>query len=119
MNNEKSITICGKEVKLRYCTAAENGFESLAKKSIGDIDFKKQEDLLMLAIASIIAAYKRNDEEPPIDTKEILYDAKPAEIVELFKATLEARAAWYEVPTVLEESIKAEQTGQEEQPKND
>ena len=118
--SEKTITICGKEVKLLYCTAAENGFEQLAQKSIGDIDFTRQEDLLMLSIASIIAAYQRNGEEPPIESKEILYEAKPAEIVELFKTVLEVRAKWYDVPLVLEESIKAEQTDQpDEQPKND
>ena len=120
MNNEKSIIICGKEVRLRYCAATETGFEQLAGKSIGDIDFNSQEDLIRLSVAAIIAAYQRNGEEPPIESKEILYDAKPAEIIELFKAILEVRAAWYNVPLVLEESIKAEQADQsDEAPKND
>jgi len=125
MNNEKTITICGKEVKLLYCAATENGFESLAKKSIGEIDFNKQEDLLMLSVAAIIAAYQRDKQDAPIESKDILYDAKPKEIIELFKAVLEARAAWYDVPLVLEESIKAEQakasddsTSEEEKEKN-
>ena len=29
MNNERAITICGKDVRLRYCAATENGFEKL------------------------------------------------------------------------------------------
>ena len=125
MNNEKSITICGNEVKLRYCAATETGFEQLAGKSIGDIDFNSQEDLLRLSVAAIIAAYQRDGQEAPIESKDILFDAKPAEIIELFKAVFELRAAWYNVPLVLEESIKAEQAtasdaspSEEEKPKN-
>lgn len=106
----KTITICGKEVKLRYCAATETGFEQLAGKSIGGIDFNSQEDLLRLSVAAIIAAYQRDGQEAPIESKDILFDAKPAEIIELFKAVFELRAAWYNVPLVLEESIKEEQT---------
>ena len=109
MNNEKTITICGKEVKLRYCAATETGFEQLAGKSIGNIDFNSQEDLLRLSVAAIIAAYQREGQEAPIESKDILFDAKPTEIIELFKAVFELRAAWYNVPLVLEESIKEEQ----------
>ena len=121
MTNEKSITICGKEVKMRYCAATETGFEQLASKSIGDIDFSSQDDLLRLAVASIIAAYQREGEEPPIESKEILYDAKPAEIVELFKAVLEIRASWYDVPLVLKEEIEKEKADNkdEDEQKND
>ena len=127
MNNEKIITICGKEVKMLYCAATETGFEQLAGKSIGELDFNSQEDLLRLSVAAIIAAYQRNDEEAPIEAKEILYDAKPAEIVELFKAIFELRAAWYDIPLVLENAIKAENEAavsdaspseSEEKPKN-
>ena len=108
MNNEKSITICGKEVRLRYCAATENGFELMSGKKIYEIDFQSQEDLTRLAIASIIAAYERDGQDAPIEAKEILYDATPAEIVELFKTTMELRAAWYEVSLVLKEQIEAE-----------
>lgn len=127
MTNEKTITICGKEVRLRYCAATENGFELMSGKKIYEIDFQSQEDLTRLAIASIIAAYERDGQDAPIETKEILYDATPAEIVELFKTTMELRAAWYEVPLVLKEQIEAENSAavsdaspseSEEQPKN-
>ena len=46
MKTEKTITICGKEVKLLYCAATENGYEQLAGQSINDLDFRKQSDLL-------------------------------------------------------------------------
>ena len=119
MNNEKTITICGKEVKMLYCAATETGFEQIASKSIGDIDFNVQEDFLRLSVAAILSAYTRSGEDAPIKTEDILYEAKPAEIIEMFKAVFEIRAAWYDIPLVLEESIKAEQAStSNESPKN-
>lgn len=137
MNNEKTITICGKEVKMRYCAATENGFELMSNKKISVFSplFGKDDkgediviepakattqDFLYLAVAAIIAAYERIGEESPIDAKEIIYDAKPAEIMELVRTIIEIRAAWYEVPLVLKEQIEKDQADQkeEEQQKN-
>ena len=120
MTNEKSIFICGKEVKMRYCAATENGFELMSGKKIYEIDFQSQEDLMRLALAAIIAAYEHDGQDAPIEAKDILYDAMPAEIVELFKATLELRASWYEVPLVLKEQIEKDQADQKDDdtPKN-
>ena len=109
MINEKTITICGKEVKMRYCAAAETGYEQLSGKSIGDIDFTKQEDLIRLSLSAILAAYLRDEAEAPITSAEILSDAKPKEIVEMFTALLELRAAWYEVPAVVKPEMEDEQ----------
>lgn len=120
MTNEKTIQLCGKEVRLRYCAATETGFEQLAGKSIGDIDFQSQEDLIRLAVAAILAAYMRTGEEAPVKTEDLLYEAKPAEIVELFKTTIELRLAWYDIPAVVAEELKKEQSEVEEEdaPKN-
>ena len=114
MNNEKTITICGKEVKMRYCAATETGFEQMSDKSIGDIDFTKQEDLIRLSLAAILAAYLRDEAEAPITSAEILSDAKPKEIVEMFTALLELRAAWYEVPAVVKPEMEEEQGDKQE-----
>lgn len=125
MTNEKSIFICGKEVKMRYCAATENGFELMSGKKIYEIDFQSQEDFTRLALAAIIAAYERDGQDAPIEAKDILYDASPSEIVELFKTTLELRAAWYNIPIVLKDQIEAENAAvsdaspsEEEQQKN-
>lgn len=143
MNNEKTITICGKEVKLLYCAATENGYEELsdgksisvflptlgkdkngetiitepAKANIGDF--------VKLAIAGIISAYARDKKEMPVTMNEILYNSTPTERNELITAIVTLRNEWYGVPKVLEESIKAEQATasdgspyEEEKPKN-
>ena len=139
MNTEKTITLCGKEVKILYCTATENGFEELSDKSISvflptfgeDEDGKSVitepakaniGDFVKLAIAGIIAAYAKEDQEPPVSTKDILFNTKPAERNELVTAIVSVRNEWYEISKVLEESIKAEQEnsqdGKGETPKN-
>ena len=106
MNNEKTITVCGKEVKMRYCAATETGYEKLSGKSIDDIDFKKQEDLIRLSLAAIIAAYLRDEAEVPVTSADILSDAKPKEIIEMITVLLELRAAWYKVPLVVKPEME-------------
>lgn len=101
MKTEKTITICGKEVKLLYCAATENGYEQLAGQSINDLDFRKQSDLLKLALAAIISAYSRDKQEPPITYSDLLYNAEPKDITQLIIAVIELRAEWYNVPLVV------------------
>ena len=117
MTTERTIQILGKDVRLRYCAATENGFEQLRKKPVYEIDFKSNEDLTALVLAAIIAAYARKEEEPPISSDDLLYEAKPTEIIELIKTVIELRAAWYEIPAVVKPD---EQPADEEEdkPKN-
>lgn len=119
MISEKTITICGKEVKMRYCAAAETGYEALTGKpstvfspiveEYGE-DGKPTkvkppvattDDYLKLAIAAIVAAYARKDEEAPITAEEILYDATPKEITELLTCVVTLRNQWYSIPDVV------------------
>ena len=118
MNNEKTITICGNEVKMRYCAATETGYERLAEKSINDIDFTKQEDLIRLSVAAILAAYLRDEAEPPVTSADILSDAKPNEIIEMFTVLLELRAAWYEVPAVVKPEMEEKVGDKDKDEKN-
>ena len=110
MKTEKTITICGKEVKLLYCAATENGYEQLAGQSINELDFKKQSDLMKLALAAIISAYSRDKQEPPVTDSDLLYDAAPEDIVKLLIAVVELRNEWYQVPKVVAD--KADNTKQ-------
>lgn len=114
MNNEKTITICGKEVKMRYCAATETGYEKLSGKSIGDIDFTKQEDLIRLSMAAIVAAYLRDEAKAPVTDEEIILDAKPKELIEMFTVLLKLRAAWYEVPAVVKPEMEEKEGDKQE-----
>ena len=119
MTTERTITIIGREVRMRYCAATETGFERLRGKNIADIDFTSQEDMLTLAVCAIVSAYARKDEESPVSSEEILYEDKPKEIIDLIKNALELRAAWYEIPSVVpvDEQPKSEEDD-EDKPKN-
>lgn len=119
---EKTISICGKDVKMRYCAASETGYELLSNGKSSEVftpiierddngEVVKVEppkatadDYIKLAIASIIAAYERNDEEIPISGKDIMYDAEPQEISELIMSVIELRNKWYTVPKTVPDS---------------
>lgn len=119
MKAEKTIKICGKEVRMRYCLASETGYEQLAGKGMEifqpvptgkkDKDGKKiydaplatTDDYVKLSFGCIIAAYERTDEEPPVKVGDIIYDATPDEIANMIAATTELRLQWYKVPEVV------------------
>lgn len=119
MISEKTINICNKEVRMRYCAAAETGFESLSGKKISvfsprvlkrdaegnAIDTAPSEatesDYITLALSAIVAAYSREGKEPPLTAEDILYDAAPGEILTLLSAVAELREKWYAIPAVV------------------
>lgn len=127
--NEKNITICGKEVRMRYCAAAETGFESLSGKRIDvfsgtptewdaegkptkfDPPAATTQDYLTLAVAAIVAAYSRNNEEPPVTSEDILYDASPQEVSNLLTTVVLLRVEWYKVSEVVKPDMKPDGKG--------
>lgn len=131
MISEKTIQICGKDVQMRYCAAAETGYERLSGQSsdifvpeverddegniTNVINHAKAEDYIKLGLAAIFAAYSRKDEDAPIKAEEILYDAEPGEVQNLINTVMELRAKWYEVsPVVAEKSDIQESTEEAE-----
>ena len=115
----KTINICGKQVEMRYCIAAETGYEVLSGQSAEVFNPSVRErdaegkptkfdapkattsDYIKLACAAIVAAYERNGQEAPIKAEEILYDATPEEITALVTAIVELRLQWYNIPGVI------------------
>ena len=139
MTSEKTINICGKDVKMRYCAATETGYEQLSGKSVAtfiptfgkneqgeDVITKPAEatthDYLMLAVSAIVAAYSRNGEEPPVSTEDILYEATAEDTKTLLETIVELRSDWYGVPKVVMDADNAQKPKadgeEEEQPKN-
>ena len=134
MISEKTIQICGKDVQMRYCAAAETGYERLSGQSSdifvpeverddeGNITSVKQrakaDDYIKLAIAAIIAAYARQNEESPITADDIMYDATPQEVTTLITTVIELRAKWYEIPSVVKQDEPADEEDDDDKPKN-
>ena len=139
---KKTITICGKKVKMLYCTATETGFENLADKKISvfypqpvtdengnpmlDENGKQVwnepaaglDDFVKLAIAAIIAAYSVDDKEPPVTGKQIMYKAPMQEVQNMITAVDELRREWYHVPAVMKSDSKKDDKEEEDATKN-
>ena len=132
MITEKTINICGKDVTLRYCAAAETGFERLSgkpatvftpkleKNEKGELIVVGQpeattEDIIRLAYAAIIAAHAKREQDPPVTVEELLFDASPTEITTLMTAVMELRNKWYEIPSTVKNEENKKHDGE---PKN-
>ena len=135
MISEKTIQICGKDVQMRYCAAAETGYERLSGQSSdifvpeverddeGNITNVKQrakaDDYIKLAIAAIIAAYARQNEESPITADDIMYDSTPQEVTTLITTVIVLRAKWYEIPSVVKQDEQpTDEEEDDDKPKN-
>jgi len=133
MNPEKTIQLTRKgkngdpelvDVKLRYCAATETGFEAMSGKSmevfnpkiVKDDEGKNQvinptatdEDYIKLAMAAIIAAYARNDEEPPVQSEDIIYECTRQQVMDMVMAVSQMRIQWLNIPKLIESEIKKE-----------
>lgn len=113
-----TITLCGREVEMIYCAAAETGFEYISGKSVDifvpDVDRDEngkvvkvhqpaatKGDYLKLGIAAIVAAYARKEQDPPITDVEIIYESTPEDIMKLVTTVVSLRNQWYHVPEVV------------------
>jgi hypothetical protein len=122
------------DVRMRYCAAAEQGFETLSGKRMDvfsptptewdadgnptkfDHPVATTQDYLTLAVAAIVAAYARTNEEPPVTSEDIIYDASPQTITELITTVVTLRIQWYKIPDVVQPEMKPGTKGRK--PKN-
>ena len=117
MTTERTITLCGKQVKMRYCAATEIGFETLTGKSSaifvpeiikdkkGNIKEVKQHatlsDFTNLAIAGVVAAYSYPEQQDtPVTATQIMNEATGNEFTTLITTIVELRNEWYTIPEV-------------------
>lgn len=136
MTSEYSVTICGQTINLRYCAAAEYGYERMTGKSVAVFvpQFEKNEegqmvmtklpeasneDYVMLAMAAIVAYYSKQGQDAPISTDDILYNASPTEITQLMTTVMKARNEWYGVPEVVKEKLEEERQQAEARVQNE
>lgn len=133
MNPEKTIQLTRKgkngdpelvDVKLRYCAATETGFEAMSGKPMEVFNPKivkddkgtnqvinptaTDEDYIKLAMSAIIAAYARNEEEPPVQSEDIIYECTRQQVMDMVMAVSEMRIQWLNIPKLIESEIKKE-----------
>lgn len=112
---EKTINICGKEVRVAYCAAVEISFEILSDKSINDIDFSRQQDIMKLSMAALTVPYERDRQPCPVSSRELMYEASPKELIALFTTMIALRQEWYGVSAAVPD---VKPSGTEADPKN-
>lgn len=129
---ERTIRIGNQDVRMMYCTASETGYENMTGKSVEvflirpnyDEDGKQVgfepplatlSDYITLAMASIVAAYAAKDQEPPINSNYVLFEATAEEAKLLVETVAELRAEWYHVPDVVKTDKPQDK---DEKPKN-
>ena len=94
----RKITIAGKEVTLAYCYATEIAFRKYTGVAIDQFDAQNPEHVLYIIISAIIAWSQSRGEEPAIKDDELMYNAKPQELIDTLTEIFKLRAEWYEVP---------------------
>lgn len=117
---QKTITIAGKQVGIAYCFATEIAFKALTGNNIEEADVTNPEQVVYLILAAISAYYQEQEAEAPVTDKDIIYRAKPKELIEALTAVLAMRADWYESPKgeATEEEPKDESKRKYRKPKN-
>ena len=118
---QKTITIAGKQVGIAYCFATEIAFKALTGNNIEEANVTNPEQVVYLILAAISAYYQEQEQDAPVTDKDIIYRAKPKELIEALTAVLAMRAEWYESPkgeTTEEESEKPKGERKFRKPKN-
>lgn len=134
---ERTINICGKDVKMRYCAATETGYETMSGRSatifmptttkddkgnIINIEVTAEtEDYIKLALAAILAAYTCDKKDAPITSEEIMYNASSKDVILLIRTVTELRNEWYDIPPIIkpdENQTDENQDEDKDNPKN-
>jgi len=113
----KTITIANKEVTLAYCYATEIAFQRYTGTGLENFDATNSEHVVYLVLSAVLAyneATKKAPEDAPIKDTDLMYEAKPADLVLALATVFELRKQWYEVP----DGDTAEKAEEEDKGKN-
>lgn len=107
---EKIINIAGQKTGVAYCYATEIAFSHYTDKNIEDAFREGQpvspEDVVYLILSAIDAYYGSRNEQPPVESRSLIYKATPQEITKAVTEITNLRLAWYNLPPL--EKIKAD-----------
>ena len=104
---KKKVKIAGKQVWLAYCYATEIIFNDITGEDINEF-FKEvftskertnPKKLLYPILACAIAYAQGTQTEDALEDKQLMYEAKPQELIEAFKVVVELRNEWYKLPS--------------------
>lgn len=105
---QKEITLCGKTVRIAYCYGTEIAFHKYAGTSIDNMDATNPEHPLYIVLAAVVTYYQSKGEESPLTDRDLLFNAKPEDLIDAFKEVLQLRIEWYKRPEGEKEPDKKE-----------
>ena len=118
----KEISSGGGAVKIGYCFATELAFKQYTGVNIEDMDTANPEHIVYIILSAIVAYYEGSGEESPVKDNDLMYKAKPTELVAALTEVFKMRAEWYELPKGEETAVSSDESGekeeQEQEPKN-
>lgn len=96
--NIGEVKIGGKSVKVIYCYATEIAFAKSAGVGMDAFDVKNPEHVVCLLLAAMMAYGRWKGEEVKVKDVDVMFGAKPTELLEAMKVVMELQREWYEVP---------------------
>ena len=114
----KEITIGGVAVKVGYCFATELVFKQYTGVNIEDMDTANPEHIIYVILSAIVAYYEGSGEESPVKDNDLMYKAKPTELVTALTEVFKIRAEWYELPKGEETTASSDSSEEDTAPKN-
>ena len=106
----KEVTIAGKTVALAYCYATEIAFSDYTGQDInqfiaslvpgddGNIPTTDPKKVLYAILSAALTYAQNMEQECPLKDTDLMYLAKPGELIEAFTAVIQLRNEWYHVP---------------------
>ena len=105
----KKVKLCGKSVTVGMCWGTIIAFANYTGKNLEQVDFQHPtpSDITYLILAAMTAYYQSVDKEAPVRDTDLLYKAKPQEIVDATIACCNLIGEFYAVPKTDETADEA------------
>ena len=95
---QKEITLCGKQVMVAYCFATEIAFKKFTGVNLDEFDATNPEHIIYIILSAIASYYQTTHEEAPVKDEDLMYEAKPKEMLDALNEVMKLRADWYQLP---------------------
>ena len=93
---EKVILLCGYQTGIAYCYATEIAFRKYTGEYIDQFDAQNPEHILYIILAAIFSYYQSRGQEAPVKDEDLMYKARPQQLVDALTEVFNLRAEWYQ-----------------------
>ena len=94
----KEIRLCGKKATIAYCYATEISFNKYTGVTVENFDTENPEHPIYLILSALLSYSEGTDSEPVLTDRDLIYKAKPGELIEAVQTVFQLRNEWYAIP---------------------